>query len=285
MSKDSYNALVNIYYAIKYTGDFMYKYAGEKVALVPVSDKHYDFVQVQYQNLMDDYGQFVAERIQTDAEIKAESSVKTMETKYDPSMAVNTQNLINVVEDPTVRASLQARLDTAKAKYEASLLAKVDQDAVLAVEKAEQYRSSYYVSEAYKKGNYLTNAELKFELTNRIQQLEADMVLEKQVSDATKSVQLAEQYPSTTTYLTTAQTKVNALPNVTARAELQARLDKLKAGLDQTKVVKDANSAVSLAQSMKTQYYVDKARVAISLVLDEAVRTDLTKKVDAILIK
>jgi len=36
---------------------------------------------------------------------------------------------------------------------------------------------------------------------------------------------------------------------------------------------------------MKTQYYVDKARGAISLVIDETIRLDLSKKVDAIVIK
>lgn len=287
MSKESYTALVNIYYAIKYTGDFMYQYAEEKVALVPSADKHYVFVHEQYDDLLADYAQYVENRVQTDAEIKAESSVKTMETKYDPAMAVNTQNLINAVEDPTVRANLQKRLDDAKAKYEASLLAKADQDSILAVEKAESTKQTYYVSEAYKKVNYLTNTELKFALTTRLQNLEAQMAYERQLADAKRTVELAEQYKYDS-YITSAQNKVTTLPDGADKTALQERLNILKAGLptsDQATIIKQATNYVSLAQSLKTQYYVDKAQGYINQILDATKKAELQAKLDAIVVK
>ena len=290
MTKPSYDALVNIYYAIKYTGDFMYKYAEEKVALVPADDKHYAFVHEQLELLKADYGDFVDSRVQTDAEIKAESAVKSMETSFDPAKMENTQTLINAVENPVIRQELQTRFDQAKVKYEASLVANAEKlynDAVLAVVKAESTKQSYDITNAYKKVNVLTNEVQKAELTDRLKALEAQIAFDKQVADATRAVENAEKYKYDF-YFKTAQEKVTALPDSEQKILLQERLDNLKAGqptTDQATIIKKATDYVGLAESVKSQYYVDKAQGYINQITDEAKKAELQARLDKVVIK
>ena len=113
------------------------------------------------------------------------------------------------------------------------------------------------------------------------------MALDKQIADATRTVELAEQYKYQS-YIDSAQNKINALPAGEAKTSLQQRLDVVKSGLpssDQATIIKQATNYVSLAQSLKTQYYVDKAQGYINQIIDPVKKAELQAKLDAVVVK
>lgn len=229
LSNEAYASLVQSYYAEKYTGEFMYKRAGENVTLVPITDKHYDLVQEQYASLIVDYEEFIDERITTESERKAKDSVSI----------------------------------------------------------AESRKLSYYVTSAYKLVNSLTNEELKASLTERLVDLERIMILEKEIASATQLVEMAEKYKLKTS-IANAESKVLTLPTSEAKELLQARLDALTSGfptVEQSTIISKAKNALSLAQSLKKQTYIDKAQTAIDLVEDQKIKEELQRKLDEIVAK
>jgi minor extracellular protease Epr len=163
--------------------------------------------------------------------------------------------------------------------------------ATSAVELAERYKASIYVNKAFELVNKLPDSSEKTNLEARLvavqAAIDAENALQQQIADATAKVQAAEasklQYD-----VDVARAAVYALPEGQAKASLMSRLDAVQAAINSEMMLQqqiaDATAKVQAAEISKSQADVDIARAAVNLLPDGQAKTDLTIRLNAIVV-
>lgn len=196
-------------------------------------------------------------------------------------------------------------------------------NATTAVERAEKYKTSYYVNKAVTLVTALPDSVEKTQLTTRMQQLGAmktatstpttttpttgSGVDAAQLTKATSAVERAEKYKSSY-YVNAAVKEVNILTDSTEKDALIARMQKMGAMLDvqttapvanteptttpgQTETptvtidpaaLEKATKYVGFAEKYRSSFYLNKAEELINALPDSSQKTDLNNRLLAI---
>lgn len=227
---------------------------------------------------------------------KTETAVKNAE-KYQKTTYVTTaQKAIDLLpEGLPQKEAFQQRLEVV-----ANAIAQTELNANLvkaetAVDKAEKYKSSYYVTSAQKAIDVLPSIAQKVELQQRLDTLKEEIAqaeLKANLDKAEKAVKNAEKYKTSSYYFDTAQKLVTALPNVPEKEAMQKRLDTLKAPATATtssngSISKATLDSVELSvkyaeKYSRVSYYKTKAQGLVSKLPNGVEKTAFQKRLDAI---
>lgn len=233
--------------------------------------------------------------------------VEMAEKTLNPSTVSRAEEAVNKLIDMPKKQELIDRLEAVKDLIASKQAQEQLANAIKAVEKAEQYKREPYISNAFDLVNALPDSDIKTQLLDRLnallQQIEDERKaqedakkeeqLRKLIEEATKKVEQAEKYKRDP-YLKNAYDAVNALPDGEAKDALKARLDAIKAELENKeppkdpdqleleKKIADATKKVELAEQYKRDPYIKNAEDAVNELPEGAVKDALKARLDAL---
>ena len=198
-----------------------------------------------------------------DSVVKAERSCSQVDVN-------SARNLVNTLEDGSLKTSLLDRLDKIQAYID-----KVA-NATKAVDKAEISKTTDDINNAQSLIDILPEGDSnKLALQKRLDAIQQSA---KAVSDVEKYVVKAEVSKSQTD-IDIAQSKINTLPDGVEKTNLQNRLDAVKQYISN---VTNATNAVIKAESSRSLEDINNAQDLINKLPDGATKTDLQNRLNAI---
>lgn len=211
----------------------------------------------------------------------ATNSVNNAESSKSQEDINSAKELVNALPDGEVKTELQDRLDEVQNSIDEELanaeeeakeqeMLEAIEDATNMVEIAESTKSQEDINNAEELVNTLPEGEAKTELQDRLDELQNSIDEEAPVLNL-KAVETAVGYAEkfiSQSYVSKAEELVNALPDCPEKDSFIERLDKVKSEIDKNelaKLIKNAETQLKLAESLKREPYITKAINAINL--------------------
>lgn len=208
----------------------------------------------------------VEERMQALYVQEAEKALSYAERYKKEAYVTKAQEAIDLIKDETKKISFQQRLDKVKDSLSYA-------DAEKAVVNAEKYKSASFINTAINKVNVLPESEKKTEFLQRLNTIQDTL----KYADLETAIANAERYKSAS-YITKAQTLVDALPDGAKKTEYESRLS----ALQNNAAVAAVEKAVSYAERYKSASYISKAETAISALPEGSVKDAFNARLDVV---
>ncbi|MGG0656477.1 leucine-rich repeat protein [Rummeliibacillus pycnus] len=209
--------------------------------------------------------------------------VKNANMLYGSSSLAMNPNMTNGLEkDVVIYAAKGSTSETyANANGHTFYTSSADEQATKAVEKAESSLSQSDLNNAQSLVNNVEDPTAKANLQKRLDAVQNKINQKQALATATAAVEQAESSLKTND-LITAQGLVNVLEDITAKSDLQSRLDAVQKKINQQQNEKDATSAVEQAESTHSQADLDKAKNLVNALPSGSVKDDLLNRLDAV---